>query len=521
MENSLNTPKSNTWRNSTMSNYLLLFLRIASVLILTRGLFINLGAEDYGFWALLWSMFGYTLLLDFGFGTAVQKWTSQTRVNGDWSRYGSLLSSLLACYGLMGALIALSSLPIAYWLPQWFHFSGDPRPFQLIFVIFGVGSGLIFPTGLAAEMLRGLEQITLRNRIQGWTLMLQTIGSLLLVQFYPDLLLLTVWTLLTTLGGNLFMLRSALRALPANFKLGQPSRKLLSEVASFSIYAWIITLTNLVIFRSDQLIIGASLGVGAIAGYQIANRLADLFRQLTTQLHDYLGPLAARAYSQGQQTLLNQTMLNTSRWVSLLAVLMGLPLAWFLPELLQLWLKLDSPDVRISAWVLLGSMFVQVSLRSTSTQILLMCQREQTLMWGALAEAFLNLGLSLVLAPRIGILGVALGTLLPNLLLAVVFNLPLASRVSNLNPWQFFRQTSGAAWLAGILATVIFWPLAQMLAPLPAVLRLFGGGLLCAIITLFVLIWLGITASEKLALRQKISKKLYRLSTIEALSAKI
>ena len=94
MESSLNSsqtdPQKNqakAWRNSTLSNYLQLFLRMASVLVLTRGLFLHLNPEAYGFWALLWSMFGYTLLLDFGFGTAVQKWTSQTRVNGDWARY--------------------------------------------------------------------------------------------------------------------------------------------------------------------------------------------------------------------------------------------------------------------------------------------------------------------------------------------------------------------------------------------------------------------------------------------------
>ncbi|PIQ24150.1 hypothetical protein COW36_10720 [bacterium (Candidatus Blackallbacteria) CG17_big_fil_post_rev_8_21_14_2_50_48_46] len=504
MESSLNSKQAQTWRKSTLSNYLLLFLRMASVLILTRGLFLNLSAEDYGFWALLWSMFGYTLLLDFGFGTAVQKWTSQTRVNGDWGRYGSLLSSLLACYGLMGGLIALSSLPIAYYLPQWFHFSADPRPFQLIFILFGVGSGLIFPTGLAAEILRGLEQIPLRNRIQAWTLLAQTLGSLLLVQFYPDLFSLTFWTLLTTFISNLLMLRGALRVLPENFKLGKPSRKLLREVASFSVYAWLITLTNLVIFRSDQLIIGASIGVGAIAGYQIANRLADLFRQLTTQVHDYLGPLAARAYSQGQKELLNLTLLNTSRWVSLLAVLMGLPLAWFLPELLSLWLKLDSPEVRFSAWILLASMFVQVSLRSTGTQVLLMCQREKTLMWGALAEAVLNLSVSLLLAPRIGILGVALGTLLPNLVLALSFNLPLASRASGVSFARFFRQTSASAWLAGGISALLFWPLSALMGSWPALLRLLGGGFLCGMITLVVLLGVGLTREEQKTLLSKL-----------------
>ncbi|MGE3726011.1 MAG: lipopolysaccharide biosynthesis protein [Candidatus Sericytochromatia bacterium] len=497
-----------SWLSSTLSNYGLLALRIGSMLVLTRSLFLGLNQEEYGFWALIWSIFSYTLLLDFGFGTAVQKWTSQSSAQGDWQRYGQLLSSLLLSYGLMGGLLALLSFPVSQALPHWFHFASDPTPYQHLFLVFGIGSGLLFPTGMAAEMLRGLGQLRLRNRIQAQGVLLQTVGSLLLLHFWPNLMALTLWTLLSTLLTNVWLFRKAWQGLPHQFQLGRPSFSLLKEVAGFSFFAWLITLSNLIIFRSDQVVIGATLGVGAIAGYQIAGRVADLFRQLSTQLHDYLGPLAARAHAQGDHEMIHQTLLKSARWVSLLAVLMGLPLAWVLPDLLQIWLNLSDPNLVLCARLLLFSMFVQVSLRSSSTQILLMCQMERPLMWGGMIEALLNLSLSLILASRWGVLGVAQGTLIPNLLMAVFFQLPLVQKASGITPLRYFLNTSGKAWLAGLLASLMIWPLWLQLAALPPVLRIVLGGMGAGLVSLIFVVSMGLTKAEKQSLMTQVFKRM-------------
>ncbi|MGV3526666.1 MAG: oligosaccharide flippase family protein [Candidatus Sericytochromatia bacterium] len=486
-----------SWGRSTLSNYGLLALRMVSMVVLTRSLFLALSPEEYGFWALIWSLFSFTLLLDFGFGTAVQKWTSQSCASGDWPRYSRLLGSLLLSYGVMAALMALSVVPVSFFLPRLFQFAGSPAPYQQLFLLFGLGCALIFPTGMAAEMLRGLKLIQSRNRIQAAVLLLQTLGSLWALHGPHSLLLLTLWTLLTTLGGNLWMFRRAFQALPPDLRPGRPSGALLREVAGFSVYAWIITLTNLVIFRSDQLVIGATLGVSAIAGYQIAGRLADVFRQFTTQLHDYLGPLAARAHQAGDQALLQRSLLDAGRWSSLLAVLLGLPLALGLNDLLWLWLEIDQPEIQLCAQILLFSMGVQVSLRTTPTQILLMCQRERLLMAGGLAEAVLNLGLSLWLAPRLGLVGVALGTLLPNLVLAGAFQVPLASRLSGLRLSTYLLRSSAPAWGCGLLV----WALARvLLLPLQAqapLLRLLASVTLCVALLLPLLYRVGLTAGER------------------------
>ena len=62
----------NLWRNS-ISNYVTMGLKIVFGLLMFRMLFQNLTKEEFGFWSLLWSVFGYGILLDFGFGFTAQK----------------------------------------------------------------------------------------------------------------------------------------------------------------------------------------------------------------------------------------------------------------------------------------------------------------------------------------------------------------------------------------------------------------------------------------------------------------
>jgi len=68
---------------NTIANYVKLILGFIIAVFLTRLLFMGLTREEYGMWALLLTIFGYSVLLDFGFGTAVQKATSETVVNKD------------------------------------------------------------------------------------------------------------------------------------------------------------------------------------------------------------------------------------------------------------------------------------------------------------------------------------------------------------------------------------------------------------------------------------------------------
>ena len=84
--------KRNILRNAA-SNYVCLALRLVLGLLMFRMLYRELTKEEFGFWALLWSVFGYGVLLDFGFGFTAQKRVAELSVHQEWGKLSQVLST--------------------------------------------------------------------------------------------------------------------------------------------------------------------------------------------------------------------------------------------------------------------------------------------------------------------------------------------------------------------------------------------------------------------------------------------
>lgn len=449
------TVRSSFILSATLSNYVALLIRIGCMLVLTRLLFQQLSADAYGFWALLWALFGYSVLLDFGLGVATQKFTSEVMVRQDWESYNRRLSSIVTLYSLLALLLATAILWGGESLVAVFQIQ-DTAPladYGDALVYFGVGTALSFPTGIFLEVLRGAHCIHLRNLIQIGRELLNTLLMAVVLLNEPRMSALAIVAVGTQLLANGVMAWAAHRHLPQlRIRFCWPARAELTQLMSFSLFAYLIMLTNLMILRSDQIILSA-LGTVAMAGlFNIGAKLADLFRQLTTQFHDVLGPMAARLHASGNQKALASMTLVSSRWIAIIATAGVVPLVLETDRLLQLWLNLTDTTTVTCARLLIVSTWVLVVLRNTSVQVLLMCGQQRTLAAIAGLEAVCNIGLSIVLLPAYGMTGVALGTLIPNLLCALFFSVPMTCRFAGVGVVDFCRQTLALPLTVGMLS---------------------------------------------------------------------
>ena len=89
--------KRNIWSNS-ISNYVRTVLGMVVGLLTFRMMYRQMPPEEFGFWSLLWSVFGYGILLDFGFGFAAQKRVAELSVKQDWAELSRVLSTILFFY---------------------------------------------------------------------------------------------------------------------------------------------------------------------------------------------------------------------------------------------------------------------------------------------------------------------------------------------------------------------------------------------------------------------------------------
>ncbi|MCP3967882.1 MAG: hypothetical protein GY750_19600 [Lentisphaerae bacterium] len=249
-----------TLLTNTVTNYIKVGAKLLSAVFLTRIIFLNLGNDFYGFWTLLWAIFGYSLLLDFGFGKTVQKYTAEAKFTGNQNRFNQIISAVFFSYLLMAVIICLAALLMSSDLQGLFNLDCDIHEpyFQKVFMIFGLGIALVFPTGIIPEILTGLHKIYLRNYVIVVNCVLELAGIWLILHHGGSLLAMTVFIACLNLSTNLVMSVIVWRQMPGlRLTFSGLKWSIFKEIADFSLFAYMLTMANMVIFKTDRIVLGA------------------------------------------------------------------------------------------------------------------------------------------------------------------------------------------------------------------------------------------------------------------------
>ena len=160
----------------TATNYLRVAVKLVKTVMLTRILQYHLGVDFYGYWTLLWAVFGYATLLEFGFGRTMQKYAAEGVDTPErLLSFNRIFSAVLASYlGIALALLAISAL-LAVNLESIFRLpEGNTGYYRTVFWVFGIGCAVVFPTGICTEILAGMHKIHWRN----WVIILNQLFEL-------------------------------------------------------------------------------------------------------------------------------------------------------------------------------------------------------------------------------------------------------------------------------------------------------------------------------------------------------
>ncbi len=429
----------------TITNYALLVARIACAVFMTRILFLGLGESNYGFWSLLWAVFGYSVFLDFGFGQAIQKFTAETDVKDGIHVFNKIISTVMSMFCAFSFVIVIASLVIAYYLDRIFNLGTDSaeniRYLKISFAVFGIGVAAVFPTGIFPEILTGIRRFDIRNAILTVNVLLNLAGIYLLISNGYSLLAIAVFSSVLNLLTNLVMITVIIKLLPG-FRISPFlfDMKKLKEVSSFSVYSYICTVADMFITRVDRIIIGICLGMGSVGIYQVGTRLPEMMEKLTTQFQATLGPMAASLYKSGDFEKLRWILLRSAKISAFITGFFFVVFYMLSLQILKIWLKVDDSIAVSVTSVMLVSIFVGVAFRSTQGKFLLMAggHRKQALI--NVAYAALNIALIAAVVKPYGVLGTAYACMISNIIVSVFVVFPLSAKSAKMRISYFLRK---------------------------------------------------------------------------------
>lgn len=444
--------KRAAWRGA-LSNYGRTLLRIVLGLVTFRMLYQGLSRDDFGFWSLLWSVFGYGILLDFGFGYAAQKRVAEGLAKKDWDKLSRALSTIFFFY--LGAALVIGAL--GWWmsgpLMTWLGVSAEKQDiYRPVAVLFFGGMALGFPLGIFPEVLRGLQRLEAANRIAMAGLVANAVLLGLALWLHWSLMTVFIIALSCVLIPDVLAGWAALKAMPG-IRLSPLlfCRQELFSTGKFSLFAWLNMISNLLRNKTDQVVVGSLVGLQAVSLYQAGGKAGEMFGMITIQISDALSPAAAYLHAGGRKEALREMLMKGLRLTVLVAAPLYVGGAIYLDVLVRILTGEKEPafSTLVVGEILLFWYFHLALTHLVFKKMFMMCGQERRLMWQGLGEAALNIlfsvGLTWLLmrggSGNHAIIGVAAGSVLPTVLFGWGLLWRWAAEECGTGKWELFRRT--------------------------------------------------------------------------------
>lgn len=441
------------------TRYLAIFVDGAIGLILLPFNVAHLGPSAYGLWALTTSVTWFFGVLDLGYGSALVKFIAQYRAWRDRTALNEIVSTVGVVFAAIGAVCLGVTILLAWRVEALFNIAPEQvRTAQHVLLIVGAYLSVRFPLAIFGAVVYGFQRYYRNNAVSiATSLVVATVNVGVLSGGHGLVPLVAAITAVRVLSLGLFAW-NAYRAFPGlHVRPSLFRRPRLQEVTGFSVYMLVLDCSAKLNYSADTVVIGAMLDTTAVAVWTVGQRLSQFAQQLTNQLNDALFPSvvdsdAAQRHDRLQTILVQGTKLSLA-----VAAPLCLGLIVLADPLIQGWVGTQFSASVLPTQVLLTVVLVRISTASANL-ILKGTGEHRLLTYTNATTAVANVLLSIALIRPFGLLGVALGTLIPVSVSAAFVLYPAACRRVGLPVGRPLVHAIGPAlWPAAIMGGLLWF----------------------------------------------------------------
>lgn len=384
-----------------------------------------LGPVKYGIWITISTTVLMLGVLDLGIASTLTNYIAKANATDDREMARDYYATAFYITVAIAGLLAV--LGYGVWLRvSWGRLFGVPDPMLARQAGLCVGIAVIFfllnlPLSLAGRIFSGYQQVQISNYFAMIGSVLSFFAIVLGIKARFTIVGLMVLFCGAALTGNLCLnLWLLLRDRPwirprLSSVRGALIRDLFGEGSRF----FVLQLSGLVVFNSDNLVITHYLGAAEVTPYSVTGRLMSFAVTLQTLLIPVLWPAFSDAFHRGDLPWLRRTYNRVASLtlfiVSMVAFTFALAGRW----IIRLWATPAAVPSRSLLWVM--AFWVLIMVVSTNQSCLLAATQRIGLqaITSAMAAAF-NLAASIYLVRSLGSVGVVLGSIASYLIFVIV-----------------------------------------------------------------------------------------------------
>jgi len=249
------------------------------------------------------------------------------------------------------------------------------------------------------------------NTIRNLITILGIALSIILLYCGLSLIAIAISNLFLVLGSALINYLFIKKRLPyINIRFDLFNRNELKELLRFGSFFQIGRIANTVALSADNIVIASVLGVSKVTPYSITSKLPNLFSvNIASKLPSAVFPAISKMFEEKNYNKLGKVFIKLTTFSVRLAIMASSFVFFANKKFITLWVGENS-----FGGVALNFVFIYWILQDTiyrgTTALLFASGNLKKWTFASIMEAILNILLSIILAKKVGLIGVALGT---------------------------------------------------------------------------------------------------------------
>jgi len=431
----------------------------------------HLGNAGYGVWTVTVSLTGYLGLLDLGVRGAVTRYVAKFHTEMDHARAGNVASSAMVIFATAGLAAILVSFLLAL-----FVVGRMKIPFEyllaarIVLVITGLNIAVALVSGVFGGILIGLQRFDLTNSIEAGLSVLRAGAIVTALHGGRGIITLACIQLGFTMirwAASIALVRHLYPEL--RLHLSEADRAGAKLIFSYSAFSFMLQASATLIYASDNVVIAAFLPVTAVAFYAIGGNLVEYSRTIISGISQVMTPLASSIEAKRDQEQLQRIVLFSSRAGSMVIIPVALTFMLRGGSFIGLWMGPQYTYLSGKVLWILSLTLPFWAANSVTCCSLMGMNKHKPLVPAFLIEGLCNLALSIFwVRGRLGIFGVAWGTVIPSVASSLLFWPWYIHRTLGIHPVKYIIS----AWVRPVIAILPFalgtyaveryWPAAHL-----------------------------------------------------------
>lgn len=399
----------------------------------------GLGEKWYGLWLLIGTIMSFFALLTIGLMSAVQRYLSTEKSPEKVNDYNETVNTSLLIFTLAALFSVTMSIAVGAMSHLFIEQQEFLEAFKTITFILGCNIALSFIVSPFRAMLSSDYQFTITGLADFLSLSIKATLTIIFIQNGFGIISLAVGTITSSIVSKLLIVSTSLVKIK-KLKFG---KKYLNKTKSIQLFKYsfktfLSWIGDILRFSIDNLVISTFIGLSAVTIYNIPIRLFNYASQFIITSLGVLQPFFAQRVGEGNDEDI-KVKFELAYGVSFaLGGTLTAGLFVFGLDFINLWVG-EYEEIKVLLYIT-PAMLLLATSQNPCILILYAHNKHQYYAYQNIGEGVFNAMISIVAVQYYGIVGVAIGSLVPMFVTKLILQPKLTCKLIGFSLARYYKQ---------------------------------------------------------------------------------